>query len=106
MSPRVNLQHNTGRRGGAHILRFHTDVLTELLHGVRADYLVGAGVRLEPRQALLVGEELLSGDRPRASHLRSGETATHTHQIFVFINPTAFFFLNKRMTSKMLNDDE
>lgn len=65
------------RARGTHILWFHTDVFTELLHGLWIDHFVGAGVLLEPSQALLIGEELLSTTNG-ITDLRAGETTTHT----------------------------
>lgn len=59
---------------GTHILWFHANIFTELLHRLRTDHLVGAGVLVEPAQALFTGERLLSVDRSCTTDLRSGET--------------------------------
>lgn len=59
-----------------HILWFHTNVLTELLHGLWTNYFIGTSILMKPGQALLIGEQLVS-DRPGTTDLRSCETTTH-----------------------------
>lgn len=58
-----------------HILWFHTNVFTELLHGLRTDHFIDAGILMEPGQALLIGEQLVR-DRPGTTDLRSCDTTT------------------------------
>lgn len=67
------------RAEGTHIFWFHTNVFTELLHGLRADHFVGSSVLKKPGQAFLIGEQLLC-DRLGTTDLRSGETTRQTHK--------------------------
>lgn len=61
-----------------YILWFHADVLTELLHGLWAEHLVGGSVLVEPGKALLTGKGLVSVDWPRTADQRSGKTSAQT----------------------------
>lgn len=70
------VQRNANKRNLTYILRFHTDVFTELLHGLWADHIIRAGVLVEPGQTLLTGEEFVSTDCPRTTDRWPGETAT------------------------------
>lgn len=65
-----------GPQPATHILWFHTNVFTELFHGIWTDHLVRAGIPQEPGQALLTGEGFLGADELRTTDLRSSETAT------------------------------